>query len=247
MNERTTSDRIVEEYLSDLREALHSVNFRSAKEFVAEIEQHISEGRMSLEVGDDVGLRNLLERIGTPAALARELRESEPPRTTGAMDRATPWLILFGGFAFGIGWLVGIYGLWSSKTWRLWDKLLGTLIWPGGLLGNFYVFLSPLGTTACSGFQGPGQTSPTMTCVHHGLPVLPRGLQFIAGFVIVAAPFFTSVRLGWVLSRGYADVTNPNGVRVLKSEHPTPTMVRVTWLVIGLAVAAFAIFVFAVH
>jgi len=247
MSERNQSDRIIDEYLSNLRDALRIVNPSTAKEFVTEIEQHISEGRAGLEPGDEAGLRNLLERIGSPTALANEIRESEPPRTVGAMDRATPWLIIFGGFAFGFGWLVGLYGLWSSKTWRIWDKLLGTFIWPGGLLGSFYLFLTPMGTTACSGFQGPGQTSPTMTCVHHGLPVLPRGLQFWAGFVVMAAPIFTSFRLSSVLSHGYADATNPHGIRVVKSERSISTTVRATWIIVGVIFVIFAIFVFTLH
>jgi hypothetical protein len=242
MSEHTTSDRIIEEYLGDLRDALRTVNPSSAKEFVAEIEQHISEGRTSLEPGDEVGLRNLLERIGSPTALANELKETEPARTVSAMDRATPWLIMFGGFAFGFGWLVGLYGLWSSKTWRIWDKLLGTFIWPGGLLGTFYFFGAISGSTTCSGFQGAGQTSPTMTCVHHGIATLPRALQFLAGFVIVAAPIFTSVRLGSVLSRGYADASNPQGIRVVRSGR-SRTSTRVVWIIEGLMVLFFFIFV----
>ncbi len=246
MSEHTSSDQIIEQYLGDLREALRIVNPRVSREFVAEIEQHIIEGRASLESGDEVGLRNLLDRIGSPTSLANELKEVEAPRTVSAMDRATPWLILFGGFAFGFGWLVGLYGLWSSKTWRIWDKLLGTFIWPGGLLGTFYFFLIPLSTTACSGFQGPGQTTPTMTCVHSGMTVLPRGLQFFAGFVIVAAPIFTSVRLGTVLSRGYADASNPRGMRVVSSGR-SRTTTRIVWIVEGVMIVSFAIFVMTLH
>jgi len=242
MSEHTTSDRIIEGYLGDLRDALRTVNPSSAKEFVAEIEQHISEGRTSLEPGDEVGLRNLLERIGSPTALANELKETEPPRTVSAMDRATPWLIMFGGIAFGFGWLVGLYGLWSSKTWRIWDKLLGTFIWPGGLLGIFYFFGAISSSTACYGIQGAGQTAPTLTCVHHGITALPHALQFLAGFVIVAAPIFTSFRLGSVLSRGYADTSNSRGIRVVRSGC-SRTSTRVVWIIEILMALFFFIFV----
>jgi len=44
--------------------------------------------------------------------------------------------------------------------------------------------------------SGAGQTAPTLTCVHHGIATLPHALQLLAGFVIVAAPIFTSFRLG---------------------------------------------------
>lgn len=246
MSEHTMADRIIEEYLGDLRDALRTVNPSSSKEFVAEIEQHISEGRTSLEPDDEVGLRNLLERIGSPTALANELKETEPARTVSAMDRATPWLIMFGGFAFGFGWLVGLYGLWSSKTWRIWDKLLGTLIWPGGLLGTFYLFLALAGRETCHGVSRLGQTAAPLTCVQHGLTVLPRALQFLAGFVIVAAPIFTSFRLGSVLSRGYADASNPRGIRVVKSRQ-SRTSKRVTWIFYWLASLIFFIFVMTLH
>ena len=248
MKEKTPSDRFVAEYLNDLRSALQSVNPSSAKEFTAEIQQHIAEGRANLTPGDEVALRNLLERIGSPTALASELAETTPPRTVSAMDRATPWLILLGGFAFGFGWLIGLYGLWSSTTWRVWDKLLGTFIWPGGLLATFYLFGAASSSTTCTGVQNVGQAKATMTCVNHGLLVaLPRVLQFLIGFVIVAAPIFTSVRLSSVLSRGYADPWDSHGIRVVRSERSKTTSVRVGWIVIGLMILIFAIFVLTLH
>jgi hypothetical protein len=33
-----------------------------------------------------------------------------------------------------IGWLAGLALLWISPTWTTGEKLLGTLVWPGGLL-----------------------------------------------------------------------------------------------------------------
>ena len=51
------------------------------------------------------------------------------------MEIATVVLLLAGGFLAGIGWIVGVVLLWISPRWRLSDKLLGTLVWPGGLVG----------------------------------------------------------------------------------------------------------------
>jgi hypothetical protein len=42
-------------------------------------------------------------------------------------------LLLLGGFLIGLGWLAGVALLWASPRWDTRDKLLGTLIWPGGL------------------------------------------------------------------------------------------------------------------
>lgn len=38
-----------------------------------------------------------------------------------------------GGFAFGAGWVVGLVLLWSSRLWTTREKLIGTLIVPGGI------------------------------------------------------------------------------------------------------------------
>jgi hypothetical protein len=38
--------------------------------------------------------------------------------------------------------------LWSSVTWDIRDKLVGTLVWPGGLIGP--VLLFTMVTQACS-------------------------------------------------------------------------------------------------
>ncbi len=64
-------------------------------------------------------------------------------------------LLLIGGFLAGIGWVAGVILLWLSPRWRVSDKLLGTLIWPGGLaaimlvLGAAAVF--PARVSSCSG------------------------------------------------------------------------------------------------
>jgi hypothetical protein len=243
MNQNPTSDEIIEEFLNDLRHALQSVSPNTAKQFVTEIQQHIAEGRTTLEPGDQVGLRNLLERIGSPTLLASEIAETESPRIVSAMDRATPWLIALGGFAFGFGWLIGLYGLWSSKTWRIWDKLLGTFIWPGGLLGTFYLFAASSIATTCSGSTRPGQTNATMTCVNQGLFVaFPHVFQFLVGFVVVAAPMFTAFRLGSILTRGYADASKAHGIRVAQSGR-SKTSTRVVSVFIGLMSLIFMFYV----
>lgn len=238
MHDHATADQIVEEYLNDLKAALRSVSPSMRKEFLAEIEQHIIEGRTTLEPSDEAGLRNLLERIGSPDALARELHVTETPSKASTMDRATPWLLMFGGFAFGFGWLIGLYGLWTSSTWRIWDKLLGTLVWPGGLLGTFYFFLMSSSSEACYGTQGPGGTNASMVCVRHGLLIpLPAAVQFLVGFAVVAAPAITAFRINAVLARGYDDVSNPRGIRLVRERRGTRRSTKVVWLLLAMVVA----------
>lgn len=68
---------------------------------------------------------------GQPAALAR---------IPGVLEVAAMVLLLVGGFFLMAGWLVGCVALWVSPRWRWTDKLLGTLVWPGGLVPVWFVF-----------------------------------------------------------------------------------------------------------
>ena len=43
-------------------------------------------------------------------------------------------LLLIGAFLAVVGWVVGVVLLWRSRVWTLRDKLIGTLLWPGGLV-----------------------------------------------------------------------------------------------------------------
>ncbi len=66
-----------------------------------------------------------------------------------ASDIGTVLLLLIGGLLIGLGWIVGVVMLWASPRWRTSDKLLGTLVWPGGLAAvlavpRFEIGLPPL-------------------------------------------------------------------------------------------------------
>jgi hypothetical protein len=60
-------------------------------------------------------------------------------------DRSAILWVLLGGFMFGIGWVVGLAQLWESASWNWFDKLLGTLFWPGGLATGVFLFALVLG------------------------------------------------------------------------------------------------------
>ena len=47
---------------------------------------------------------------------------------------ATITLLLIGALFAGVGWLIGVFLLWRSRVWTVGDKLIGTLLWPGGLV-----------------------------------------------------------------------------------------------------------------
>ena len=63
----------------------------------------------------------------------------------GSYERSTILWLLLGGFAFGIGWIIGLAQLWNSASWKWFDKLLGTLLWPGGLATGVFLFALGIG------------------------------------------------------------------------------------------------------
>jgi len=106
-----------------------------------------------------------------------------------AMDGWVPWLLLFGGFAWGIGWLVGLVGLWASRAWRVRDKLIGTLLWPGGLALAVVALGLPEAVTSCS---GSGAVASHCTTTGY---VMPLWLGVPAALVALCVPVAVAVHL----------------------------------------------------
>ena len=68
-----------------------------------------------------------------------------PPDGT---EWSTITLLLIGAFLAVIGWVVGVVLLWRSRVWTLGDKLIGTLLWPGGLVTGVLVAIAFAGRGA---------------------------------------------------------------------------------------------------
>jgi hypothetical protein len=147
-------------YLRRLRRAGRGLPRGRLNELVVEVEGHLAEA-VGPEATDAEAL-TVLDRLGTP----EEIIEAEQPQAGALGDRrgTREWaaiiLLLFGGFIFGFGWLVGLILLWSSRAWTTIDKWIGTLIIPGGLATAFIGLLvggSSSGSgRLCSGYaNGP--------------------------------------------------------------------------------------------
>ena len=133
-----TRPRLVDDYLRELDRSLAGLPRAQRKEIVSEIEEHIDDQLAELgSTPTDTETRNLLDRVGEPHLLALDARDrfdigSPQPRWT---DYVALVLLPIGGLLIPVlGWLAGVAFLWSSKVWSDRDKLLGTLIVPGGLL-----------------------------------------------------------------------------------------------------------------
>ncbi len=134
---RPTTERLVDDYLKQLDSELADLSRLRRQEIVEEISQHIAEALAASPSPDEVEVRTLLERLGDPAEIAGEARErfGVQPRKSRVLEIATLLLLLVGGVVLPvIGWLIGVVLLWVSDAWDSRDKLIGTLVVPGGLL-----------------------------------------------------------------------------------------------------------------
>lgn len=137
---------------------------------------------------------------------------SEPARRRGVHEWSAIFLLLFGGFVFGIGWIAGLILLWSSKAWRTSDKLLGTFVVPGGLTGVLYVSLFAFGSSSSEACWPNTSANVRLTAhaslVRHGHVVCAvrsgSGTNIFAIVGIVAAlllPIVTAIHLARSASR----------------------------------------------
>jgi hypothetical protein len=135
----------------------------------------------------------VLERLGEPAEI---VESAIPPGTEGAGRRgfqvwAAIVLVLSGGFILpAIGWLIGVVLLWTSSAWTTREKLIGTLVIPGGL-GTVPWLLIILWTSCIS-------TSSS----HHfhlclpGETAIPGVFYSLGTTLLVVAPIITAIFLG---------------------------------------------------
>lgn len=114
----------------------------------------------------------------------------EPPRPS---DAVVPWLLLLGGFVFVLGWFLGVGLLWTSGTWRRRDKLLGTLVLPGGLLPAALLDTLPGSTTTCTGGNSNGHPLPQV-CSTTGF-ALPPAVGIAILLCTLLAPMLTAIHL----------------------------------------------------
>ncbi len=134
----STLHPLARDYLKRLKKAAAILPRARRTELVGEIEAHLSE---AIPAGaSEAEALNVLERLGEPAEIVAEAWTGQAPASTGLNERVAVPLLLVGGFLFGVGWVVGVVLLWNSRVWTLRDKLIGTLVIPGGLATT--VFLS---------------------------------------------------------------------------------------------------------
>jgi hypothetical protein len=144
------ADKLVQRYLAQLDIALQGVDTTRREEILAEVREHIEEGRTGLDSDDAASVRTLLDRVGDPAAIAAEA--GAPPPGSRRWDAWAPWLIIFGPVASGLGWIAGVLILWTSPAWSRRDQLIATFVPLAGLVALFFGLVAALrGSAGCTG------------------------------------------------------------------------------------------------
>jgi hypothetical protein len=185
----TTLHPLAADYLDRIDRAARRLPRGERRELVEEISAHLHEAT-SLDMPDAEAL-TVLDRLGDPD----EIVEAQLPEATRRPDRrgthewAAIFLLLFGGFIFVFGWIAGVILLWSSRAWNTRDKVIGTLIVPGGLASALIVgFLTGTKRKCTSGLGRPTICTPGPSTAHSIIAVLLFGL-------CVIGPIFTSLYL----------------------------------------------------
>lgn len=210
-----TDDELAAAYLRRLRRAARTLPRARRQELIDEIAEHIAQARASGAAsppggpGGPAALRNTLERLGEPADIVAAAGGAVRAARPGGLEVAAVTLLLTGGIVGVIagipgvivGWGAGVVLLWVSPRWRWPDKLLGTLVWPGGFAALLLLGGLATSTQACSGGSG------TVTKCS-GSPGLPPWLAIPITVAAIAAPILVAIRL-LLRARRVADPGEP--------------------------------------
>jgi hypothetical protein len=198
----TAMHPLAADYLRRLRRAGRDLPAGRLDDLCAEIESHLAE---AIPPGaSDAEALSVIERLGP----ADEIVEAEQPAPADIPRDPRTWrewaaivLLPLGGFVFGIGWIAGVILLWSSRAWSTRDKVIGTLIVPGGIAAVLpTLFLAGTASkTRCAGYaRGSGAAigSGVQRCVSVGGPSTPHELlAIVLVAIVIAGPIAVAIHL----------------------------------------------------
>ena len=194
---------IINGYLSRLEAETADIPRTERRELIDGVREHIAAARDQMPEETDAALLNLLDRLGDPAELAREERdrlELRAPYPSRIRLLEVAALVLT-----PLIWPIGVILLWTSNAWNVRDKLIGTLILPGGLFTSLFVFFTVAlgGVQSCRAVQVPigHQIHQTTTCTG-GISGIGGVLAALVFVLILFAPIFTAIYLAIRLRRG---------------------------------------------
>lgn len=142
--------RAITKYIGRLDRKLRLHASYRRREILDEVKAHIDEE--IAELGHDPtesDIEGILQRVGDPESIAsQEAGNARAARVGTILGITALVLLIAGGFLhFPIGWLVGVGLLWAIPRWTSRQKLLGTLLIPGGLMLPIYIWMSGCSTS----------------------------------------------------------------------------------------------------
>lgn len=162
----------VHSYLHAVETRLAHLPADQSEEILFGMREHITEalargGQSAQEVLRSLGSPDdVVAGLAIPGVAVPRMTQATP---RPAYQSSTLWVVAvtillpFGVLLAGIGWLFGVAGLWMGTRWKVWEKIMGTVIFPGGFLGGMIIARLPLW-----GAPSPG---PTVEPIIPGLPL----------------------------------------------------------------------------
>ena len=215
---------LIDGYLARLRAAAADLPSSARDELIEDMRAHIAEARSREPQETDATILNILDRLGEPDTVVAEARrrpdalEAHPadarprPYLSGVLEIAALVFLI-------VMWPVGVILLWISPAWKVRDKVIGTLVPPGGYPAIFILGLLAATTVSSSATSGPTCTSSadtTGTVIQNvcTTPSVIHGAGSVAWVILVIVlwllPLMTvgylAIRLRWD-RRAHAAVT----------------------------------------
>lgn len=194
----TTQHPEVARYLQRLDQNLRDLPRPQRDEIMEEVRSHIDEA--AAPGASEADVRNILEDLGEPEAIAAEARTrfDVTPRKAGNLEGFAIAGLLAGGLILPfVGWIVGVVLLWVSRVWTTRDKLIGTFVLPGGLAFPFFVFfMMPVGIDDCQTSPARGNGSLETVTMCSKQPLTSELWGALVVIAIVLLPIATAIYLG---------------------------------------------------
>jgi hypothetical protein len=208
----STVNRLVDQYLTRLADAAQALPPDRRAELLSEIREHIAAAMAEADGADEAAVRTMLDRLGQPEDIVAAAVEDDPPerpanaghpqtrRPGVGLEIGAVVMLTLGSLIPIIGWAVGVILLWSSGLWRRSEKVMGTLIIPGGpglilvLAPAAFALTSQTCTSTTSGPLGGPIINTDEVCSGFALPPV-LGIAVLL-FVLVAPVVVAIVLLG---------------------------------------------------
>lgn len=144
----------VRNYLAAIEARLAQLPTEQSEEIMFGVREHIAEaiergGQSTAEIlaglgsPDDIAAGVAAPDVQAPGYSQAPIPGQQIPQSAPAPRHqastlwvvATTILLPFGILLAGVGWLFGVAGLWMGTRWKVWEKVMGTVLLPGGIVG----------------------------------------------------------------------------------------------------------------